>query len=207
MRHLILFALFFSLFTTTSLWATSLWASPEKIKLYTYHNHPPFVTGDGKGLSFDVEKLLNKQAQGRIVFNIHIVPRSRLNVHLMDWIQGKCLSPTSSCDKNWGLLWVNQKWGFGKNPDENFGWVPILKDSNAIISSTNKKITYDTPDSLIGHRFGGIRGHRYIGIDSLVKNRTVSRIDGHRERDNTITLSQNRVEVILLPTSTIHLFI
>lgn len=182
-------------------------AAPEGIRLLTYHNHPPFVTGSKKGLSFDLARTLSQSSQGKYLFQVQILPRSRLNLHLKDWLQDRCTHPTASCQEGWAVPWVNQKWGFGNKPNEQFRWIPILNDSNSIISLKNKKIVYHGPESLIGQRLGGIRGHAYFGIDALVKDNKIIRIDGNSERDNILKLIKKRVDALLLPTSTIHYFL
>ena len=187
--------------------ATPVWAAPEKIRLFTYHNHPPFVTGDRQGLSFDLGKHLNKKAPDRYLFEVTILPRNRLNVYLANWIQGKCPSATKACKNSWALLWVNPKWGFGNNPEKLLSWIRMVDDSNSIISSASKKVAYKNPDSLIGHRFGGVMGHKYLGIDSLVKKGKIVRIDGNSERNNIFKLLKKRIDVTLLPTSTIHYYL
>lgn len=183
-----------------------LHADPERIRMLTYHNHPPFVVGPGQGLSFDLASLLTQYAKGQPLFQVQIVPRSRLNFVLKDWIQDRCTSPEIPCPEDWIVPWVHPTWGFGERPDERFQWMPILEDSNAILSHARHPIAYHGPDSLMGLRFGGIRGHVYLGVDALVKDKKIMRIDGHSERDNLLKLIKKRVDVLLLPTSTVHYF-
>lgn len=184
-------------------------AHSETIHVYTYHNHPPFVTGKNKGLSFDLQQSLNRHAQGKYSFSVEVLPRSRLNMILKPWISGACLKDKNnkSCKKNWMVVWVNPKWGFGKNAMTQYFWSMIHEDSNSIISLQKTKIPYNSPESLAGLRFGGMRGHRYLGIDELASEKKLIRIDGNRERDNILKLLMGRIDVILLPTSTINYFV
>jgi hypothetical protein len=181
--------------------------SAETIQVYTYHIHPPFVTGDEVGQTFELAAQLQAAGGDKYQFTVSQVPRSRLNLILNSWVNGDCLrGATSGCATNWILLWVNQKWGFGSEPLANFNWVGIAEDSNSIISLQSSKVDYQTPASLSGLKYGGIAGHKYLGIDELVAAGKITRIDGSNERDNILKLYKKRVDAILLPTSTINYF-
>ncbi|NQY93452.1 MAG: transporter substrate-binding domain-containing protein [Campylobacteraceae bacterium] len=178
----------------------------QEINVYTYHNHAPFIIDKKTGLSYDLVEFLNKNAKGMYNFKLKIVPRSRLNYNLKPWIQQEC-GKTKECQSNWMVLWVNHKWGFGKNSLTNFSWTALFQDSNAIIYSKNRKINYTTPKSLIGKKLAGIAGHRYVGIDDLVKEGKIQRIDGNSEEVNLQKVLSNRVDVTLLPTSSFNYYL
>ncbi|MBF0160996.1 MAG: transporter substrate-binding domain-containing protein [Magnetococcales bacterium] len=183
-------------------------ADPRKIDLLTYHNHPPFVTEQAQGLSYELLNLLNQQAPDRFLFELRILPRNRLNVQLADWLQGRCAKEKQpACHEDWGVLWVNPAWGFSAGPEKRFLWIPMVKDSNAIISRRQDPVPYNGPESLFGKRLGGIRGHTYLGIDTAVQANKITRLDGDSERDNVLKLVKHRVDVILMPSSTIHYFL
>ncbi|MBF8271624.1 MAG: ABC transporter substrate-binding protein [Magnetococcales bacterium] len=179
------------------------------IRLLSYHNHPPFVTGPEQGLSFDVARMLTAFAAGTWKFQVRIVPRNRLDLELAPWIQGRCLNSGGDpgCGDDWSLLWVNPAWGFGENAGENFLWLKQFEDSNIILSRTESPVDYQSPESLAGLRLGGIRGHRYLGLDPLVTAGKIQRVDGDHERDNILKLLMKRVDVLLLPTSTVRYFL
>ncbi len=180
------------------LFFSSLFAQ-QNVDVYTYHNHAPFITDKDKGLSYDLINYLNKQSD-QFTFNLKVVPRKRLNYYLKPWISKKC-GNTKKCSTEWMVLWVNHKWGFGKDSLENFNWTPLFEDSNAIIYSTKNKIEYKNPNSLIGKTLAGIGGHRYVGIDELVKEAKIERIDGKDEEKNLQKVLAGRVDVTLLPAS------
>lgn len=182
----------------------------ETIQLFSYHNHPPFVTGPNQGITFDLAKSLTMSAAGARTFQVRIVPRNRLDLELAPWIQGQCPAPSTpnpQCPDSWSVLWVNPSWGFGKTSANTFRWLQIFEDSNAILSLKESPVNYQSPESLKGLRFGGIRGHRYLGIDDLVTSGDIQRIDGDHERDNILMLLLKRLDAILLPTSTTHYFL
>jgi polar amino acid transport system substrate-binding protein len=178
----------------------------REITLYTYHNHPPFVTRPGEGLSHDLVELLNREADGAFRFTLKVVPRSRLNMILKRWITGEC-QQDPGCSRDWLVPWVNPKWGFGKAPQQHLFWMPLLQDSNVIISSSAAAIDYQQPSDLDGKRFAGIAGHRYVGIDERVEAGKITRIDGNRERSNLLIVSKGRVDATLLPDSTYRYYL
>lgn len=180
----------------------SLYAK-EKITVYSYHNHAPFIINDKEGLSYKLIDYLNNNLEN-YEFNLKIIPRSRLNYVLKPWINKEC--NTKPCDNKWLVLWVNHKWGFGKDSLENFSWVPLLNDSNAIISSSQKKFEYSSPKDLIGKKLAGISGHKYVGIDDLVKEGKIKRINGNNEINNLNVVLANRVDVTLLPRSAFNYY-
>lgn len=177
-------------------------ATPETITIYSYHNHPPFVTGENKGLTYELADRLNGQATGKFQFQVRIIPRGRLNHYLKDWIAGSCPGP--SCRQDWIVPWVNPKWGFIKGKRDNYLWHALLSDANVIVSRKKDEWRYLTPESLTGRVLGGMLGHRYVGIDALVQAGEIKRIDGNRERDNLLKVLHKRVDATLLPESTIN---
>ena len=177
-------------------------AKPETVTIYSYHNHPPFVTGPDSGLTYELARQLNEQAAGRYLFQVSIVPRNRLNHFLKGWIQGVC--PSSECKQDWLVPWVNPKWGFIKGSRNNYLWHKLFSDANVIVSRASDPLVYLSPASLKGLVFAGMRGHHYVGIDDLVKTGEIKRIDGNRERDNLLKILHKRVDATVLPASTME---
>jgi polar amino acid transport system substrate-binding protein len=165
------------------------------------------VTGEAKGLSYYLLNMLNEKAGDSYNFALRIVPRARLDLITHNWHYGDCHDPEKNCEDNWIVIWVNPHWGFGKDPMKHCSYIPILDDSNSIISLIEHKVEYSKPESLIGLKLGGMLGHKYVGIDDLVQKALITRIDGTKERDNIFKLIKKRVDVILLPTSTAQYFI
>jgi hypothetical protein len=152
------------------------------------------------GLSIELVNFLNKKAEGKFTFELKVVPRSRLNYILKPWIQDEC-NKSKACNNQWAVLWVNPKWGFGKKPLKTFAWTPLLDDSNVIISSKKAPFEYTKPQDLISKRFAGIKGHKYVGIDALVQEGKIERIDSLSETDNLNVVLASRVDATLLPAS------
>jgi len=178
----------------------------QEVTVYTYHNHAPFIIDKKEGLSHNLIKYLNQNTDGKYNFKLKVIPRNRLNYTLKPWINKQC-GVTKECASNWMVLWVNPKWGFGQDSLTNFSWTNLFEDSNAIISSKNNKINYVNPSSLIGKKLAGISGHKYIGIDDLVKEGKINRINGNNEKVNLEKVLANRVDVTLLPSSSFNYYL
>ena len=184
---------------------TNLFAQ-KVITVYTYHKHAPFITAYNSGLTYDAIEFLNTNANGKYFFKLKTVPRSRLNYILKPWINKQCIT-SKECNKDWIILWVNQKWGFGKDSESNFLWTPLLDDSNVIVSSSESKIEYTSPTSLIGKSLIGVSGHKYVGIDDLVKEKKIKRINGVSEVENLYVIQAKRADATLLPYSAYKYYI
>lgn len=177
----------------------------KDIEVYTYHNHAPFVTSENEGLSYELIDFLNDNSNGKFNFKLKIIPRSRLNLYLKPWINGSCIK-NKDCKTNWMLLWVNHEWGFGKDSLKNFSWIELFEDSNSIVSKKDSNFEYLNENSLIGKKLAGISGHKYVGIDDLVKEKKIVRINGNSEKTNLLKVIKNRVDVTLLPTSSFNYY-
>ena len=109
-------------------WLTA-YASAETIQVLTYHNHPPFINAKGKGLTYDLEEVLNEQGQGKYTFEVLVLPRKRLNFEIKQ-------------EGSWIVIWVNPLW-FGDKKETKFQWVNILKmqtpSSHAPITESNTR--------------------------------------------------------------------
>ncbi|MBF0144806.1 MAG: hypothetical protein HQL84_02280 [Magnetococcales bacterium] len=192
-------------------WTGAFGQEGEIIRLLTYHNHPPFVTGHEQGVSYDLARMLTRFSAGRWNFQVRIVPRSRLDLELAPWIQGRCSGEKRvddpACHDDWSLMWVNPSWGFGAGTGTTFRWVNLFEDANAIISLKDTALDYQSPESLVGLRFGGMRGHHYLGLDPLIAAGRIQRIDGDHERENLVKLLMKRLDAVLLPESTTRYFL
>ncbi len=193
----------FSVFVVFSI----LGFTKEEFTVYTYHNHAPFITGKQEGMSYELIDLLNKNSNDDFLFKLKIVPRSRLNYILKPWKEKKCDNSISKkCNKNWMVLWVNHKWGFGNDSLKNFAWVSLFKDSNVIISANKEALNYTNPKDLIGKKIAGMNGHKYVGIDDLVKEGKITRINGSTEIENLQVVVSKRVDATILPMSAFNYY-
>jgi ABC-type amino acid transport substrate-binding protein len=165
-------------------------ATPERVAVYTYHTHPPFITGEQEGLTFDLAKYLSEKSAGRFDFQAVSVSRPRLNERIE--------KPDAMI-----VPWVNPAW-FKDVEETRYHWSerPLMEDANGIISHSDRGLIYEDPSSLAGLLFGGIRGHIYTGIDDFIRNsETTRRVDADNHLANFKKLTKGRIDVTLTPES------
>lgn len=157
------------------------------VSLYTYHAEPPFVTGENKGLTYDLAEYLGKKTGNK--FEVKVMPRARVD------------QAVQAADFKDAVLWVFPVW-FKDKDKATYLWTDaIFQDENIIVSTLAKKVDYTAPDSLKGLSFGGVLGHNYAGIDDLVKAGTINRSDANNEETNLKKVASGRVDATLLPRS------
>ncbi|HAU4892257.1 TPA: amino acid ABC transporter substrate-binding protein [Aeromonas hydrophila] len=172
----------------------SISAHGETLRLYDYHQHPPFMTGEQTGLSRDLVKYLNEKLGGEPRLELWLVNRARLALEMSD----------PGFD---GLVaWVNPAW-VGDPQRELYLWTfPIMRDTNELISSVARPVIYRGPDSLKGMTFGGIEGYRYQGIDEAAARGDLVRVDAKKVKTNFSLLVRGRIDVTLVPGSALTFF-
>lgn len=179
------------------LWLWFLLATPamgETLRLYDYHQHPPFNTGPDAGMSRELVKYLNEKLGGEPRIELWPVNRARLALEMSD----------PGFDSL--VAWVNPAW-MGDPMRERYLWtLPIMRDTNELISSANKPVIYHGPDSLKGLVFGGVEGYRYQGIDEAVARGEVIRHDSKKVKSNFSMLVRGRIDVTLVPGSALAFF-
>lgn len=165
-------------------------AAPEIVIIYTYHTHPPFITGENEGLTFDLAQYFSDKSDQRFDFRVVSVSRPRLN---------KLIETSEAMI----VPWVNPAW-FKDNEETRYLWSKnsLMEDANGIISHMDRSLVYEEPSSIAGLVFGGIRGHRYTGIDDFISHsKTTRRVDTDNHLSNFLKLSKGRIDVTLTPES------
>lgn len=163
----------------------NLCAKQTSITVWNYYLSPPFMVSQTQGLVYDFVDLLN-ESSSELKFNLKSIPRTQLNKYLEQKKQGI-------------VLFVNWAW-MGKNAKERYHWTSlILKDQNEIISSVNKKIVYESPSSLKGLVFGGIRGRKYKGLEKYFNTGEIMRYDVDKEKQVLSMILKNRIDVTSQP--------
>ncbi|WP_111806157.1 substrate-binding periplasmic protein [Aeromonas allosaccharophila] len=166
----------------------------ETIRLYDYHQHPPFNTGGEAGLSHELVKYLNEKLGEEPRIELWLVNRARLALEMSD------------PDFDGLVVWVNPAW-VGDPQRERYLWTfPVMRDTNELISSIDKPITYRGPDSLKGLVFGGVEGYRYQGIDEAAAGGELVRHDAKKVKINLDLLVRGRIDVTLVPGSALAFF-
>jgi len=162
----------------------------KTIAMYTYHTHPPFITGKNQGLTYDLADYLTSKSSERFVFVVMPMSRPHLN---------KAIEQPEAAI----VPWVNPAW-FKDKAETRYLWsrYALMEDANGIVSRQDARIVYEGPASLSGHAFGGIRGHVYTGIDPFIaQSNTTRRVDSDNHVENFTKLRDGRIDVTLIPES------
>ena len=163
----------------------------EKIPIYSYHTHEPFVSDKDSGLTFKLSKLLEDASGGRYEFPVELMSRPQLN---------KALKTKKS-----GIIpWVNPAWF--KDVDEKlYRWsnVTLMEDGNVFIYDTKEKdFKFEGIESLNGKIIGGLRGHKYTSSDGYLEDKPLIRIvyaDFHQ--NNIDKLKNGIIHSFIMPKS------
>ena len=167
----------------------------ETIRLYDYHQHPPFNTGVDAGLSCELVKYLNEKLGGEPRIELWLVNRARLALEMAD------------PDFDGLVVWVNPAW-VGDPHRERYLWTfPVMRDTNELVSNIDNPVTYRGPDSLKGLVFGGVEGYRYQGIDDAASCGELVRQDAKKVKTNLELLVRGRIDVTLVSGSSLGFFI
>lgn len=167
---------------------------PVKLSLpvWSYYDFPPFVTGPGQGLLYELVERLNNYARGGDHFVLKLYPRKRLDSLLAEKKQGI-------------VLFVH--WSYMGDADKRkYLWGPALvNDSNMIVSRINQKVYFDgSAASLRGLRFGAVLGHRYPRLQQAIELGEIIRQNTSGEAEALRMLLAGRVDVISAPKPVLY---
>lgn len=166
---------------------SSLAAKAADVTLYSYHAEPPFVTGEGKGLTYELAEFLGKKTGNK--FEVKVLPRARVD------------QAVQQPDFKDVVVWVFPAWFKDKDKTTYLWSDAVFADDNIVVSSLAKKVEYSGPESLKGMSFGGVLGHKYAGIDDIVAAGGIERSDANNEETNLKKVASGRVDATLLPRS------
>jgi polar amino acid transport system substrate-binding protein len=155
------------------------------VPLMTYHEFPPFVTEQGKGLTYALADYMTKKSGGKYTFVVEAMPRKRLDTALTE---GKAVV----------VPWATPAF-FGDQDQTKYKWsATVIQDANAVVSPKSAPVEYAGPDSLAGKTLGGVAGHRYGPVDALVDGGKIKRDDANSELTNLKKAAQARIDVTIL---------
>lgn len=173
-------------------WILPVWG--ETVRLYNYHQHPPFMTAPQQGLTWALADYLNKKL-GEPLFEVWTVNRYRLQLEM------------DQPDFKGVVAWVNPAW-FGDEGRRRYLWsLPMMRDTNELISSRDHPIDYRGPDSIKGLTFGGIIGYHFAAVDGLVASGQMKRSDAKLAKTNLDLLLRHRIDITMVPGSALNWFI
>ncbi len=163
----------------------------DPISVYSYHLKPPLIIDreNRQGLYFDFIDHLNEKSAGDN-FVLISVPRKRLERMLeSDTMDGV-------------LLGVNPVWFKDKGETRYFWTGRVFTDRDEIVSLKSSAIEYSDSHSIKNRIFGGVRGFYYHGINELVDNKQILRVDTAKETDLFRLLILKRIDVAVISRST-----
>lgn len=163
----------------------------EQVTVFFYHLQPPLVIDlpSQTGLYFDFVRYLNSVSED-YQFELVYVPRKRIEKMLLDnSLKGI-------------LLGVNPKW-FGDRQEQKYLWTEsVFEDRDEVVSLASSPVEYLKPTSLKGFVIGGVRGFYYYGINEIVAQKQVLRVDTVDEVDLFSMLLKRRVDAAIIGRAT-----
>jgi ABC-type amino acid transport substrate-binding protein len=158
-------------------------------RLLTYHDQPPYVTASGAGLTYDLARYLAARLSLGLI-PVDVLPRKRLDEEILARQDG------------FVVPWINPSWFAPAVVDRMRLTKAILSDRNLVISAADAPVTYTTPADLIGHRYASVTGRKQIGIDPLVAQGRIERVDVRTVEQTIDLLRRRRVDFIVIPRTT-----
>lgn len=178
-------------FATTAHPPKVMAAKQQIIPVWSYYLYPPFITDQEQGLTYDFIALLNEKANGKFSFQLHLLPKKRIELRLSSKEPGM-------------VLFVNPAW-FNLGQNASPYWTPALfTDRNVIVSNISRKVDFTGPDSVAGLKLGGVIGRNYVKLDELVNAGIVIRENVPSEESTLMMLSENRVDFSTGPESMLN---
>ncbi len=161
------------------------------IPLYSYHLKPPLIIDQDlqTGIYYDLTRWLNESSD-KYHFDLVFLPRKRLDKML------------SEQQFNGVLIGVNPLWFDDKNESKYLWTDKIFIDKDEIVSLKSRPVNYQDPQSLIGKVLGGVRGFYYLGINELVRENQIVRVNTVKEVDLFAMLLNERVDFAVITEST-----
>ncbi|WP_448211813.1 hypothetical protein [Colwellia sp. MEBiC06753] len=176
--------------------AQSVAQSKTTINLYSYHLKPPLVIDQDQqsGIYYDLTRWLNDTSE-QYHYELMFLPRKRIDKMLIEQ------------KLNGVLIGVNPVW-FDDRAENKYLWTgKIFTDQDEIVSLQANQVNYLGANSLIGKVFGGVRGFYYFGINELVEQEQIIRINTVKETDLFSMLLNQRVDFAVITGSTFHYII
>lgn len=170
----------------------SIGTAQQRIEVWNYHFSPPFILGDGQGLSHAFVELLNRDPanRGRFRFELVELPRKRVDIRLARNRPGI-------------LLWATPSF-FTAAQTANARWSePLLIDQQVFVSLPDAPVEYEGPESLHGLVLGGVLGHRYQGLEEDIAKGAIERQNVHNDLQNLEKLLSGRINTLLIARSTL----
>ncbi|WP_333796734.1 substrate-binding periplasmic protein [Rheinheimera sp.] len=164
-------------------------SAATQLTLYAYHSSPPFVINAEAetGLNYDLVRALQQQLGDKYQLQYKYLPRPQLNARLQSG------EPTI-------VLWANPAWF--SNKVQPYSWTEeIFTDRDVFVSHREFAGDLTELNNLAGSTLGAIRGYSYPGVNELVEQRRVTRLDAESDKENLARLQERNVDHVVITRS------
>lgn len=155
--------------------------------IYSYHSDAPFhLPKESRDLSRAWVQSFNKLSAD-VQLELVQIPRPELNELVKS-------------GKPYLILWANPLWF--KSKDKNISATDIIFwDADIWLSDKSKPVKYETPEDLIGLTIGGRTGYFYKGVNALVDQKKIKRIDQDNDLKNAENLARKNIDAFVMSRS------
>lgn len=162
-------------------------AGQPALEVLSHYDFPPFHTGPGAGLSYELLDWLRSELQ--LASEFSLLPRPRLDRRLAEpgWL---------------GFIpWVNPVW-FGDAQRQRYIWSEaLMNDEDLVLLRPGLELDYRGPSSLRRLTVGGVNGHVYADIEPEIQAGRILRQDAISTELSLRKLMLGRVDVVFLSRS------
>ncbi len=170
-------------------------ARAEVVHVYTSANFAPLLLADGRGVYPDLVAWLNRQRIGALTFELHYLPRKRLQVKLENGtLEGVVI----------GMM---PEWLADSGQKKYLWTVPFDIDHFALVSLASKPMHPNQPRTLRGATVGITTGYVYPGLDDWFDRSGLQRSGGISDEHNIEKLLRGRVDCAIVAESMARYFV
>ncbi|WDE07083.1 transporter substrate-binding domain-containing protein [Thalassomonas viridans] len=186
LQHLLLLMVLFSSYCTVA------YDEKKAVNIYIGHQKAPYVTNlsQRQGLYFDLVRQFNSRSEN-YRFELVYMPRKRLNRNLHE----------GSLDG--AVLGVIPAWFKDKSQSKYLWTEGIFEDYDLVVSSVQLSFEYQTPESMTGQTIVGVTGYYYYGVDELVHQQKIVRVDVENEHRLLEMIILGRVNIGIIGHATL----
>lgn len=168
----------------------------KKVVLYAYHLMPPYLIDLEKeqGLYFDFARYLNSKSS-EYHFEVEYLPRKRIERML---VIGKLKG---------ALLGVNPVWFKDKTEAKYLWTTKVMSDRDQFVSLRFRPLEYNGPASLKGKSFGSVLGFYHFGVDELVAQKLITRVNTNSQEAILSMVLSRRVDTGIVSDAALKYFI
>ena len=170
-------------------WCCTQVLASTSLTIYAYHNSPPFVINPDTetGLNYDLVQALQQQLGSNYRLEFKQLPRHQLNERLNAGLPSIVLwaSPAWFTNKAQPYLWSNT----------------VFMDRDVFVTLRDSTMNVVQLTDLAGSTLGALRGYSYPGVNELVSQHRLTRLDAETDKENLARLLERNVDYIVITRS------